>query len=382
MQDIELESKKDTFESPPPPINNLSQKDIDKMKIAILYIATGRYDVFFEDFYKSMEKFFIKDASKHYFVWTDSKKIETNGNITKIYQEKLGWPYDTLLRYDMFWKIKDELSNFDYIFFFNANMVVKQEIFKDEFLPDTKSGLVGCLHPGFIKIGLDLKIYPSRNAKKFTYDKNPKSLAFIEEGRGSAYYAGGLNGGSKDAYLKLIKTLKDNIQTDMDNGVTALWHDESHINKYFLDKEIKALSSMFLKPEGWYFNIDKAFVMDEECMQDGLKRKEFTENLCSKATLIPRDLLIKLLEKQYGFKNYESRYHFMKDAINDYFDLEKHTKILLLDKANPKYGGHAYLRGEKRFKSISIEYRFKSIKTLKKIASSIKAKLKRFKSLR
>ena len=35
-----------------------------KKRIAVLYIATGRYIVFWKNFYKSCEKYFLKDYQK------------------------------------------------------------------------------------------------------------------------------------------------------------------------------------------------------------------------------------------------------------------------------------------------------------------------------
>lgn len=42
-------------------------------KIAILYICTGKYDIFWEDFYKTSEKYFLNNSEKHYFVFTDAQ---------------------------------------------------------------------------------------------------------------------------------------------------------------------------------------------------------------------------------------------------------------------------------------------------------------------
>ena len=96
-------------------------------KIAILYICTGRYDVFFPDFYQTAEQLFLNNHTKHYFVFTDSttltQQYKEHTNITFIHQNKLGWPYDTLMRYEMFLKSKHLFENFDYIFFLNANYV-------------------------------------------------------------------------------------------------------------------------------------------------------------------------------------------------------------------------------------------------------------------
>jgi len=75
-----------------------------KGTIAILYICTGKYDVFWKQFYKSCRKRFIPDYSKDYYVFTDAEILykEEQGNVHKIKQECLGWPFDTLMRFQMF----------------------------------------------------------------------------------------------------------------------------------------------------------------------------------------------------------------------------------------------------------------------------------------
>ena len=92
-------------------------------KVAILYIALGRYITFWKDFYESCEKY-LSPCEKHYFVWTDNETFDYSdaANVTITRAEKKGWPYDTLLRFQMFLERQKELSKFDYIFFFNANI--------------------------------------------------------------------------------------------------------------------------------------------------------------------------------------------------------------------------------------------------------------------
>lgn len=51
-------------------IMNLSSK-----KVAILYIATGRYTVFWDYFYQSAESNLLRECKKHYFVFTDNKEL-------------------------------------------------------------------------------------------------------------------------------------------------------------------------------------------------------------------------------------------------------------------------------------------------------------------
>lgn len=45
-----------------------------------------------------------------------------------------------------------------------------------------------------------------------------------------------LTGGRSEAFLKMSRICAENTRIDEKNGVMALWHDESHLNKYILDK--------------------------------------------------------------------------------------------------------------------------------------------------
>lgn len=211
--------------------------------IAVLYIALGRYSIFWKDFYTSSEKYFLKNKPKTYFIFTDNENIEfqNNKNVKKIYQKKLGWPYDTMLRFKMFLKQKEELKNFDYIFFFNANMEFIADV-NEEILPNKNNdGLVMGLHPGFY----------NKPKEEFTYDRNPNSQTYIPIEQGKYYVQGCLNGGTNDAYLKLCTFCNEMIEKDMRNNILPLWHDESALNKYILDKNPLIMPCNYLYPENW-----------------------------------------------------------------------------------------------------------------------------------
>src|SRR5689334_23253296 len=123
------------------------------MKIGILYICTGKYSIFWKDFYENAEALLLPGDHKDYFVFTDAAGIayEQKENVHKIFQEKLEWPYPTLLRFHMFLKVESQLMQMDYIFFFNANMKVVSPITADDILPDPvkEEGLAVVLHSGF-----------------------------------------------------------------------------------------------------------------------------------------------------------------------------------------------------------------------------------------
>lgn len=215
------------------------------MKIGILYICTGKYSIFWKDFYLSMEEKFISNAEKHYFVFTDNSEIDfekDNPNIHRIYQENLGWPGNTLMRFDIFLKIEKELINMDYLFFFNANLLIEKEITEIEFIPTNNYNLLATVHPGFY----------NKSRDKFTYEINKNSSAYIPKNQGAYYFAGGLNGGKTLPFIEAMREMNNNIIIDKQKNIVALWHDESHWNKYLAERsDVKMISPSYLYPEGW-----------------------------------------------------------------------------------------------------------------------------------
>lgn len=238
-------------------------------RVAILYICTGKYDVFWKEFFDSYEKNFLPNTIKEYFVFTDAEKIykeDACDRIHKIYQQRLGWPDDTLMRYHMFDTISERLIVFDYIFFMNANCKCVAQISEEELLPVEKD-IVVVQHPGAFR----------KKPRQFTYDRNPRSTAYIKRGEGCYYICGGINGGKAKSYIGLIKELKMNIDIDRKNNIVARWHDESHINHYILEHDNWImLSPAYCYAEGWKLPYeakilvrDKSKYFDVDTMKSG-----------------------------------------------------------------------------------------------------------------
>lgn len=232
------------------------------MKTGILYICTGNYTIFWKGFYESAESLLLPGYDKEYFVFTDADNIEyeQQGNVHRIFQESTNWPYSTLLRFHIFLKAESLLKEMDYIFFFNANMKIVSAITSDELLPDPikEDGLTAVLHSGYFKARINQLPYER---------KQKKSTAYMESGR--YYFQGCLNGGTKDAYLQLIRQLKQNIQTDLDNNIIAVWHDESQLNKYMADKSPKILSPAYSYPEGSHLDFQPKILMLDKTKHGG-----------------------------------------------------------------------------------------------------------------
>lgn len=214
------------------------------MKIAILYICTGKYDVFWSEFYDSCKKMFCPEQEKHFFVFTDSQRIHVDDYTSIIYQDNLGWPFNTLYRYKMFLRIKEELLNFDKVVFFNGNCVFVDKIKFNEFF-GVESKLLACLHPGFF----------NKNHAEYTYEKRDVSKAFVT--KPWKYFAGGINGGDSQLFLDICHKISENIENDLRNGIVALWHDESHWNallnneRSLIEPILHILSPAYLYPNNW-----------------------------------------------------------------------------------------------------------------------------------
>lgn len=201
--------------------------------IAVLYIMTNRYTVFWEDFYNSAEKNLLPHHNKHYFVFTDDEKTPLPENATRLKAKYKDFPDVTLKRYEMFLEIEDQLKKYDYVYFFNANALFLQPI-NEEIFPSKEQGLTVVHHPAFWQ-----------QIELATYERNEKSTAYVPYGKEKYYVQGSFNGGRVSAFMDLSKECAKNIQIDEKNNIIAVWHDESHLNKYILDKNPLVLTPRY-----------------------------------------------------------------------------------------------------------------------------------------
>lgn len=210
------------------------------MKIAILYICTGKYNQFFEKFYKSAECYLLPHAIKQYFVWSDDDHLADGlKNVTLIHKECAGFPADSLFRFEMFMQIEKKLHEYDFIYFMNSNAIFLKPV-GDEILPD-ETGLA---------MGIWRGTREHQHPMFYPYERNKKSLAYIAPyGKSYIYFMGGINGGTSDKYLELIRTLAHNIRDDYNRGIIAKVHDESHINAYMRSHPCKILPRELNQPE-------------------------------------------------------------------------------------------------------------------------------------
>ncbi len=207
------------------------------MTIAILYICTGKYAQFFDSFYRSAEQYLLSGIRKTYFVFTDDTTLKKADNVRIVRRTCQGFPMDSLMRFDMFLSIAEELRAYDYTFFLNANMQLVAPVGR-EILPEH---LAAVIHPG----------YYDKPAWRYPYERNRQSTAYIPaHGRHYRYYMGSLNGGKTDEYLEMAAECSRNIHEDLQRGIVARYHDESHLNHYLRHHHCTPLSPAYAYIEG------------------------------------------------------------------------------------------------------------------------------------
>jgi histo-blood group ABO system transferase len=218
------------------------------MKIALLNIATNKYISFLPNLYTTADQLFLKNHDVDYFLFSnlDFKVNNCKRNVIIRKIEHKPWPYMTLYRYKFFVEAQEELKNYDYLYYCDADMYFLSEV-GDEILSDR----VATIHPGFF----------NADKSKFTYEKNPESTAYLKNEDGERYYAGGFNGGSSSEFLKMAKTIDENISKDEANNIIAKWHDESHLNKYLsTNKPTNILSPLYCFPDRWKSNMQPKII--------------------------------------------------------------------------------------------------------------------------
>ena len=213
--------------------------------IGILYICTGPYSLFWEDFYNTFENKFLPDFEKKYFVFTDNNELYAmeNSNVSLIKIDAQPWPLITLCRFRSFLSVEDELKKLDYLMFSNANMVCDEIITPEEFLPRPSEGekISVTIHPG----------YEGKEKLYWPYERNKKSKAYVPWNCGQNYVIGAMFSGTSEAFLNMSRTLNNNIEADLKKNIIAKWHDESHLNRYIINKEgIRYLSPAYCYPFG------------------------------------------------------------------------------------------------------------------------------------
>ncbi len=210
--------------------------------VGLLIMATGKYIKFVPPLINSAKKHLLPTDLVTFYVFTD-QPFEPMENVVVIPQKRLGWPKDTLMRYHVYLNNQNYFIHEDYLFACDADMLFVNLVGK-EILGDR----VATIHPGFYN-------------KRGSYETNPLSNAFVGENEGKYYFCGGFYGGKTAEFIKILETNIHRINEDFKKGIIAVWHDESHWNRYCIDfPPTKILSPSYCYPENWSLPFPKKLI--------------------------------------------------------------------------------------------------------------------------
>lgn len=214
------------------------------MKLAVIFIGTNKYLNFLPTWHEACEQYLAPSTEKKYFVFTDGELEGIPDNVKTYHQEHLPWPNITLYRFGTILKAKEDLKDYDYILFLDADMRIVDTVKEEELFSDKK--YIGVHHPcHFMGMNPHTK-FPG------AFETDTRSCAAISEGDDiSTYWQGCLWGGKVPHVLDMIEELNDRVKRDDERGIVAVWHDESQMNKFFVENknDVHTLGPQFAYPE-------------------------------------------------------------------------------------------------------------------------------------
>lgn len=210
-------------------------------KLAIIFIGTNKYIEFFPKYYGSLKEFFLTKTPKDFFVFTDILDydfLKNKKDVIIIPAKHQSWPFTTLMRFKIINGVSEKFKKYSHIIYIDADMHANSPVSEESFFCHNKP-LFGVKHDSYVnKLG------------EFEFDEN--STAAVNKNYDlSDYYAGTFWGGKRDEFLELIRELEKRIDIDLSKNIIARWHDESQVNKYFIERKhlVHTLDPSYIYPE-------------------------------------------------------------------------------------------------------------------------------------
>lgn len=214
------------------------------MRVGLLVAATGPYLRFVEPLLRSAAEHFFPEDDLEVHVFTDADAAPADARVHPWPHRP--WPDGTLRRYHAYWGARDALVGCDFLVAMDADMRFVGPVGRE-----IVGALVGTQHPGF-------------TGKRGSYEDRPESTACVGPDEGAAYYCGGFVGGLTAPFLALAQRIARRVDLDAAKGLTAVWHDESHLNRCLEDTPPeRTLSPAYCTPEGcdWFTPTEPARVL-------------------------------------------------------------------------------------------------------------------------
>jgi hypothetical protein len=219
------------------------------MRINLITMATGKYTYFLDELVNSAREF-VPDLQEIY-VLSDDPSVSQK-HVTWLPWGHFAWPMSAFMRFNAI-DLHAESSNFfdaDLVLYSDADMCFVGEVL----LPDTE-GLIAVEHPGYVDSPL----------AKYPYERDRRNPFRVRRGEGSKYFAGGVQGGSANAYRSAVHEMAEKSREAAQKALIPVWHDESVWNRHLIDNPPSLiLSRDFCTPETEQNTESKILALDKD----------------------------------------------------------------------------------------------------------------------
>lgn len=231
--------------------------------VGVISIATNGYSKYWKALIISADKNLPSDAEVNFHLFTDEVNECSEFSLRfpnrkfSFYEiESLGWPEATLHRYRIYSEYRESLVE-DVLMHLDSDMLVEQNFLNEIFSRSLTSGMGLVLHPGYFRpkglmkwsyylsdkgaILRDLRM-SLKTGGLGAWENREESQAYVARRRRKRYFCGGIWFGERKSFLSLVKKLESQERIDSAMGITALWHDESHLNKWATENQFSIFS--------------------------------------------------------------------------------------------------------------------------------------------
>lgn len=221
--------------------------------VGVMSVATNLYLNYWKSMVLSADRVSLAEDQITFIVFTENPEEATsfgsqllNVKVRAYKIDAYSWPEATLLRYEIFLKQVNQIDC-DILMHLDADMLFAANPWNR--IKNNLREQAVCLvrHPGFwrpkksMRASLYLK-NPAIAYRDFrmkisqggigAWETNQRSSAFVKRKMRSNYFCGGTWFGLRDSVVHLLENLSTNVQLDNEKSVIAIWHDESHLNKW------------------------------------------------------------------------------------------------------------------------------------------------------
>lgn len=240
--------------------------------VGVVSVATNIYLSYWKEMARSADAKLGPGRSLTLHVFTDQPvdalSFQPGLKRAKIVAHKVpsfGWPEATLLRYKMFSEAADYLSQ-DLLMHLDADMLVVRDVDLDFAFADSSERMLLVAHPGFWRPparSKKIKLYAAnpnlamRDIKRMvatgglgTWEERPESTAYVPRHLRKTYVCGGTWMGTRGQFHQTLDELATCVDFDLERGIVAVWHDESHLNRWASYNPHQLLSPAYCYAQG------------------------------------------------------------------------------------------------------------------------------------